>query len=91
MPEFDLLGDEIKPEVEEPPKKRKETQPNGYAATPGSGPNSMRCRDCAHYVIKSTPAGYTKPKCALMKHAWTNGRGSDIKVSSPACWRFEER
>lgn len=68
--------------------KSKNTQPKGYAATPGSGPAGMKCRNCDFYIIRYTPAGNTHPKCGLMRHKWTNGRGSDIKVSSPACKKF---
>jgi len=85
--DHDLFG-EIPAQVIDAPKP-KGTQPKGYAGIPGSGPEGKKCRHCAHYIIRYTPAGYTHPKCDLMRHRWTSGRGSDIKVSSPACGRFE--
>lgn len=84
MAQFDLFGEAPKQVI----AKGGGTQPRGYAAPPGSGPDGMTCRKCDHYIIRYTQAGYTKPKCGLMRHAWTNGRASDIKVSSPACSKF---
>lgn len=83
----DLFGDIPVQNIET--AKAKTTVPKGYAAPPGSGPEGKTCRQCDHYVIRYTRAGYTKPKCGLMRGKWTRGRGSDIKVSSPACNKFK--
>lgn len=84
MPDYDMFGKVPEQVI----AKSAGTQPKGYAGLPGSGPDGMTCRQCDHYIIRYTASGYTHPKCGLMRHAWTNGRGSDIKVSSPACSRF---
>ncbi len=83
----DLFGEIPQQAIDD--AKRKTTRPNGYAAAPGSGPEGMTCRQCDHYIIKYTQAGYTRPKCGKNRGRWTNGRASDIKVSSPACSQFE--
>ena len=84
MVDFDLFGEVPKQVI----AKSGGTQPRGYAAQPSSGPDGMTCRKCDHYIIRYTAAGYTHPKCGLMRHIWTNGRASDIKVSAPACSKF---
>lgn len=97
MSSLDMFGGEYtdKTEVvdvrEEKPKKRKPTQPNGYAMPPGTGPDGKTCRSCKHRYINRTRAGYTHPKCELIRSNWTNGRGSDIKVSSSACAKYEDK
>ncbi|MAF43446.1 MAG: hypothetical protein CMI54_04655 [Parcubacteria group bacterium] len=83
----DLFGEIPVQTIEE--SKAKTTVPRGYASPPGSGPSGKTCRQCEHYIIRYTAAGYTKPKCGLNRAKWTNGRASDIKVSSPACSKFE--
>lgn len=87
MSERDLFG-EIPAQNIENEKPRKTTRPKGYAGIPGTGPADKKCRHCAHYIITTIRSGRTFPKCGLMRHRWTHGRGSDIKVSSPACSRF---
>ena len=62
---------------------------NGYAAKPGTGPDGKRCKDCEHCAKRISPSGKkTFYKCRLMKHAWTNGYGSDIRANSPACREY---
>lgn len=65
------------------------TLPQGYAGTPGTGPQGKTCRHCAHYASVD---GGTKsyPKCLRTKPNWTRGRASDILASSPACQFFED-
>lgn len=60
---------------------------NGYAATPGTGPSAMRCKDCKHCVPSATTIG---SKCKLVESEWTDFKDSNIKVFSKSCWRFEE-
>lgn len=77
MSETDLFGEEIKL-----------IHSNGYAANPGTGPYGQKCRDCKYFVRHKTRSAKTYFKCGLIN--WTNGSGTDIKASSPACYRFEE-
>lgn len=62
-------------------------RPLAYAAAPGSGPEGKTCKTCAHRVRKQ---GNTKfyNKCDLVR--WSRSDATDIRVSSPACWRYEE-
>lgn len=64
-------------------------EPRGYAARPGTGPDGMRCRDCAHYVQRCSGGRRSFPKCNLAQHRWTGGRGSDILAKAPACSMFK--
>jgi hypothetical protein len=64
----------------------------GYAATPGTGPAGETCKSCLHYSHNRGSEGRSRkkfPKCGLMRALWTNGPGTDIKASSPACSKFE--
>lgn len=63
--------------------------PRGYAATPGTGPAGETCRTCAHSCISHA---YTRNhwKCELIKHRWTHGPGTDIRLKSPACHGWEQ-
>lgn len=69
------------------PSPRKPGQANGYAARPGTGPAGETCGTCKN-------ACYTQPskkrfyKCKVIKHRWTSGPGTDIKLKSPACSFF---
>lgn len=69
--------------------KRKPTKPNGYAAIPGTGPTGETCRTCAHLARVRHSKKYLK--CLLERHRWTNGPGTDIRASSPACKRWEPK
>jgi len=68
--------------------QRNPTQPKGYVAAPGTGPVGETCKSCAHYTRRHYH-DYTHLKCGLMKAAWTNGPGSDIRAKSPACKKWE--
>jgi hypothetical protein len=59
-------------------------------ARPGTGPEGKKCKDCAHYSGYRSGAGRIYRKCALMRHAWTRGPGSDIKANWPACAKYAE-
>jgi hypothetical protein len=72
-------------------RKRKPTQPKGYAAAPGTGPEGKTCRDCQHKHTMSNTGAKSWIKCDLMRAAWTHGPGSDIRAGSPACRRFEPK
>lgn len=72
-------------------KKRKPTEPKGYAAVPGSGPEGKTCRDCQHKQTMGNYGCKQYIKCLLMRAAWTHGPGTDIRASSPACRRFEPK
>ena len=85
----DLFGREITVEQALLLKNRKTTQPKGYAAQPGSGPKGETCKTCAHLVRKRYSRYHLK--CWQNRGRWTNGPGSDIKASAPACRLWEKR
>lgn len=96
----DLLGDPL-PEVRDwdAPKvpdskrqtfsKRKPTRINGYAEAPGSGPDGETCKTCKFATAHQHAKRYWK--CILRQRFWTGGAGSDIKLKSPACSRWESK
>jgi len=56
-----------------------------YAATPGTGPAGETCGSCKHWV---SPAGRKRhPKCGLTNY--THGDATTIRLSSPACSKWE--
>ena len=63
------------------------TTPKGYAALPGTGPAGESCGSCEHLVRKRMSRTY--PKCGLMRRGWTGGTASDVRVSAPACSRWQ--
>lgn len=76
------------------PIRRKPTKKNGYAAQPGTGPEGMTCKQCKHKHSFGGPNGQTRKtfiKCELRRATWTNGEGTDILASSPACSKFEAK
>ena len=84
----DLFGETVKVQISESKSGRKPTQPKGYAAQPGTGPAGETCRTCRH---KSSPGSTARVywKCGLMREAWTGGPGTDIRMRSPACNKWE--
>lgn len=68
---------------------RKPTQPRGYAAPPGTGPEGETCKSCKHIYRNEMSKTYLK--CGLMRAHWTGGAATDIKASWPACSRWEAR
>ncbi len=84
----DLFGETIVERISEAKPGRKPTQPNGYAATPGTGPAGETCKTCEHKRSTGSMCARVYWKCALMEHAWTGGPGSDIRMRSPACSRW---
>lgn len=70
-------------------KKRKPTVANGYATTPGTGPAGETCKTCKNIVRRHSESGKSFLKCALRN--WTNGTGTDIRASSPACSGWEAK
>lgn len=65
--------------------------PKGYPRRPGSGPAGQTCGTCV-YAIDIDYHGRCYYKCAIIKHRWTHGPGTDIKLKSPACelWQPEK-
>lgn len=54
------------------------------AAPIGTGPAGEFCRSCRHAIATGkTSKNYYK--CNLVRHLWTHGAGSDIKLRWPAC------
>lgn len=83
----DLFGNEVElsqmPVIDAKPK----TVKKGYARPPGTGPAGETCKGCAHAVRRN---GGVKDywKCDVIRHRWTGGPGTDIKLRSPACSMF---
>lgn len=61
---------------------------SAYAGLPGSGPEGMRCRDCAKFV-RFEYHNRTYFKCGLGRI--THGKATDIKATAPSCNRFETK
>lgn len=59
----------------------------GYAAEPGTGPAKETCGSCKHHIVKRFANNYHK--CNLV--AYTGGAGTDIRVRSPACSKWERQ
>lgn len=60
-----------------------------YASTAGTGPDNETCKTCKH--LFSFTMAKTYYKCLLVKHHWTHGSGTDVKVKTPACDKWETR
>jgi hypothetical protein len=78
----DLFGNETAP-----PKRRTTPTPNGYAWTPGSGPDGETCGSCKHSFRGWGAKVFYK--CLLTKSMHTHGRATDVLLKSPACKFFE--
>lgn len=91
MEDFDLIPKQPdKPTYTgRPAKKRRNTQANGYAHMPGTGQEGETCGSCAYHVVKVCAKRYHK--CGLMRNKWTGGTGTDIRVRSPACLKWEPK
>lgn len=70
---------------QEAPPARKGTQPRGYYAPPGTGPEGETCGSCRHISLRGKYR-----KCTLNRDRWTNGPGTDILARAPACSSWEE-
>ena len=68
-------------------KKRKDPQPRGYAARPGSGPKGETCKTCRHLFRNRLAKTYLK--CLMARAKWTGGRASDVLARAPACRMWE--
>jgi len=71
-------------------KKRKNTQANGYATTPGTGPEGETCKTC-ELCTKIEYHDKNYYKCGKVRNLWTHGTGSDIRLRSPACSQWEAK
>jgi len=80
---LDLFGEPVEDRVPSG------TRPRGHAAPPGTGPKGETCGTCGNVARKIMSTSYFK--CALMKHAWTNGRGTDVLSRDPACRMWAAR
>ena len=79
MPTGDL---ELTGEPEDP----KKNPVKGYAAAPGGGPAGEKCGTCAH-AYKRGGGVRSYWKCDLVVP--TGGPGTDIRLKSLACWRWQ--
>lgn len=62
---------------------------SGYAAPPGTGPKGETCKSCKH-ICRHHDYKHTYIKCGVIRHRWTHGLGTDIRVKSPACRLWEK-
>ena len=86
------MGDLFGAETEEPRTKGKRSyEAGGYARRPGSGPAGETCKTCEHCCRVSGGNGRFF-KCDVIKHRWTCGPGTDVRLKSPACelWEAEK-
>ena len=84
----DLFGIEHKgePKKENPYKGRSRAHPY----PPGSGPKGESCGTCAR--ARCLPYhGKNYWKCWYMRHTWTHGLGTDIRLKDPACKLWKEK
>lgn len=86
---MDLFGEAPKQIAPVLLKRRRESEPRGYAAMPGTGPTGETCKSCQHYVIKQMAKAYRK--CLLRRAVWTGGAGTDVKARAPACSKWEPK
>lgn len=84
----DLFGEAPVQPLPQQTKRARASQPRGYPAMPGTGPEGKRCKHCSNYVIRSFAKDYRK--CLLMRAVWTGGAGTDIRANSPACSKFSD-
>lgn len=63
--------------------------PRGLYADIGPGPEGETCGSCRHALRFLAARSYSK--CALMRSRWTGGEGSDIRLRTPACRKWEAR
>lgn len=65
---------------------------NGYARPPGTGPAGETCKTCQH-ATATGPYNRTFYKCAVIRHRWTHGPGTDIRLKSAACelWQVNHK
>lgn len=85
----DLFGNPVTEEQVRAMKKKKgrgSTQPRGYAAKPGTGPEGETCGSCRYKYARDLAKTYLK--CLLTYAAWTGGGKTDIRASAPACAKW---
>lgn len=76
---LDLLGD---------PYKQKTFKATAFPAMPGTGPEGEICKTCEH-AYKRQGGARAYNKCDRVKA--THGRGTDLKINSPACSFYEPK
>lgn len=76
----------LEPVHRDKPKKR--YTPKGYATRPGSGPKGETCGTC-EFAKKVNGGRRYYWKCWLVRQNWTSSYGTDIRLKSPACSRWE--
>ena len=64
--------------------------PRGLYADIGPGPEGETCGTCRHAMRFWRPSR-SWAKCGLMRSNWTGGEGSDIRLRTPACRKWEAR
>ncbi len=88
MIDKDLFGDPIK-EPSTAKAVRKKTKASGYIRQPGTGPDGETCGTCKHRIVRYYSKRYHKCGLFIAGKQNTHGVGSDIRVRSPACSKWE--
>lgn len=84
MNNTDLFGQPLPPEP-----VRFGLRASGYARRPGTGPAGETCRTC-RFAVKVGGGKSHFYKCEIIRHRWTHGPGTDIKLRSPACEMWQD-
>jgi len=71
-------------------KRKRSNAPKGYPAPKGSGPDGETCRTCENACRVNGGSKYYW-KCGLLRHAWTRGLGTDIRLKAPACSHWQAK
>ena len=70
-------------------KKKYRYQAEGYADIPGKGPAGETCKSCRFSTCRRMSKNYWK--CFLMRDKWKGTVTTDIRLSSPACSKWQPR
>ena len=84
----DLFGKDI--EKRQKKVDRYKGRKNAHPYPPGTGPEGETCGTCAK-CCKIEYHDKIYYKCAYMKHAWTHGLGTDLRLKDEACFLWKEQ
>ena len=73
-----------------PETAKRAVKRRGHAGAPGTGPAGQTCKTC-HHVVSRRGGVRSWTKCALSKHRWTGGAGTDVRKKDPACSSWMEK
>lgn len=70
-------------------KKKYRYHAEGYADVPGKGPEGETCKSCRFSACRKMSRNYWK--CFLMIDKWKGSVKTDIRLSSPACSKWQPK